>query len=98
MQNILQVLKVTFDAAGNDCVLAGHIFEGLGRSAVPPTDEDARAALADLVQRELVEAVNSPVPSDVPQKGYKILPRGRDFVDHNYPWDLLDEYSNHNGQ
>lgn len=94
MEDILLTLQAIWTANPGIGLQAGQLYEGLAAgSEVPPSDEEARAAVADLVERELAESVPSKMPSEVPQKCYRITAKGRDFASHKFPWNYLDAFA-----
>ncbi len=92
METILQSVQAVWEANPGVCLLIGHIYRGLANSSVPPSEDEGRAAVAELTERGLIDVQDSPV-GDMPGKCYRISQRGRDFVSHGYPWDLVDEFS-----
>ncbi len=94
MEAILLSLACVYEANADVRLTARHIFKGLGDSTVPPTDEEAQAALSELIDRELVSVHDDDQPVGmVPQKVYRITTDGLDFKRHVFPWDFLDRFS-----
>ena len=98
MEDILHSLHITWQANPGCGIRAGQLGAGMAASMVPPGDDELRAAVADLVERQLIEAVSTEDPGLVPGKVYRITPRGRDFVQHRFPWDLVDSFSGRGGK
>jgi len=93
MKDILRFLDIMWKANPSVALPAGELYRGLANSEVPPTDTEARAAVADLIERKLIESEPAAVPSEVPQRCYKITAKGRDFVEHRFPWFAIDAFS-----
>jgi len=95
-QTILQTLNTIWEANPGVCLLTRHLYRGLGNSSVPPTQDEAAAALADLCERKLVAAKAAPTGEPL-TKCYIITVTGRDFVMHDFPWDKIDQFSGGSG-
>jgi hypothetical protein len=90
---ILRILAICFQGTADLPVLWRHVVEGFARAIVPYSEEEIRAAMTDLVERGLVNVSDEEGLGDMPEKGYRSTPAGRDFLRARCPWDLLDRFS-----
>ena len=98
METILLSLAAIYDADPGVRLTAEQLFRGMASSSVPPTDEESRAALAELIDRRLAAAEDDSLPMGlVPQKVYRITTDGLDFKRHRFPWDLVDRFAARRG-
>jgi len=89
---ILRDLAIKFEATPEIPLLWRHILYGFSTGVVPYAEDEIRAALADLVERELAAASDEEGLADLPEKGYRITAVGRDFLRARCPWELLDRF------
>jgi len=90
---ILRDLLIRFQGTPGLPILWRHVVEGFARAIVPYSEEEIRAAMADLVERDLVRDSDEEGLGDLPEKGYRITATGRDFLRARCPWDMLDRFS-----
>jgi hypothetical protein len=89
---ILRDLDIRWRACPELPLLWRHVVYGFHTALVPYTEDEIRAAVADLVERGLAAAVDAPGGGELPEKGYVITARGRDFLSAHFPWDRLSEF------
>lgn len=92
-ETLLRDLRIRYEAAPGLPLLWAHLLYGFQTATVPYTEEEIRAALADLVERGFATASNEAGAGDLPEKGYVLTADGRDFLDARCPWHLVDRFS-----
>ena len=92
-ESILRMLDIRFAAVPGLPYLWRHLAYAFATSIVPYTEDEVRVAVADLVERGLARVEDTPGTGELPEKGYTITARGRDFYAANCPWGKLDEFS-----
>jgi hypothetical protein len=70
-----------------------QIAMALAKGSVPPTENQTRLALADLLDRGLIARQDAAEYSRDGQPTYGPTAKGRDFDSHGYPWDKVDSFA-----
>jgi hypothetical protein len=95
-QTILNWLNISWETNPGNGTLVRVIMHGLLAGSIGLGEPAIREALADLIERGLIARKESVIPGD-PTEYVILTARGRDFVNHDYPWDQVDSFSRHAG-
>ena len=90
---VLKILAIRYAAVPGLPVLWRHLLKGFITSSVPFLEDEIRSSVADLLERRLVAGQDTPGIGDMPEKGYTVTARGRDFLVRGFPWERLEDFS-----
>ena len=94
---ILRLVYNTFQANPDVRVLARHVYEMAMCQRIQILREEIDAELVYLVDIRMIDVANVPGMGPVPEKGYRLVPRGRDFYMAGCPWAKVDEFGEEQG-
>ena len=69
------------------------ILVGFSTGVVRYTVDEIEGELVSLIQDGLIVQFNAPGGEPLPEKLYRIIKNGHDFVLANFPWMRVDEYT-----
>jgi len=95
---ILRDLSIRWQVAADLPLLWQHLLYGFETATVPYSEDEIRAALADLVERGLAAVSDVEGVGALPEKGYTATPDGRDFLAARCPWRQLGRFSGGGGR
>ena len=91
---LLRTLNAAYHGSPDVHVPAEQIYTGFARSRVPYAREEIDAEIVDLIDRGMIDS--TPLTHSIgpmPERGFRITARGRDFCRAGFPWMKLDEYT-----